>query len=563
MKAVTFLLHTQQPILATSLQGDPNSDVSHPYIPGSMIRGMLISRYLRQYPPTQADILDNDDVKRLFFDGKNCYLNAYFCDFDKAKPLDSENQKRTLPTPLSLYKEKGQELDRGVWDFSQIAINRRPDSPQRLEQGFCLVDDSSITVYQEKRRINIHNQRNRQRGRGNESSGAVFRYDAIDAGQTFQAVVLCDSDQDAEMIKSLLQPENETEKINTWLGGSQSAGYGHVTIELWSKQDDCNDKDDRNHKNDWNEVNKSWEDRKERQNNLTVTLLSDTILRDECGQHTTDPQELVKLLCDELGLTLKHIDTYASSTIVGGFNRKWGLPLPQVPAFAAGSVFVFKSEKLDVEKVKNLEIQGIGERRVDGFGRIVFNWLIEESIFSASKYVGSTASNQEEEKSLSSESEKLAKRMAVRLLRQKLDELLLEQVKSNTPENSSKIKIENSQLSRLMIVAKKALTEGKPDPLYELLGREENSDNLTKAARTQFKQTEMSNGKKLDEQIRDWLNNPESLILSWGSKHIVGNKPGVTIASQSKTLDNQLSLEYTLRLIIAVTKKMIKDKNND
>jgi CRISPR-associated protein Csx10 len=95
------------------------------------------------------------------------------------------------------------------------------------------------------------------------------------------------------------------------------------------------------------------------------------------------------------------------------------------------------------------------------------------------------------------------------------------------------------------------------------VGRDENSDNLTKAARTQFKQTEMRNGKKLDEKIRDWLNNPESFILSWGSKYIVGNRPGVTIATQSKTLDNQLSLEYTLRLIIAVTKKMMKDKNND
>jgi CRISPR-associated protein Csx10 len=48
MKAITFLLHTQQPILATSLQGDPNSDVSHDYILGSMIRGALIGRYLRQ-----------------------------------------------------------------------------------------------------------------------------------------------------------------------------------------------------------------------------------------------------------------------------------------------------------------------------------------------------------------------------------------------------------------------------------------------------------------------------------------------------------------------------------
>jgi CRISPR-associated protein Csx10 len=556
MKAITFLLHAQQPILATSLQGDPNSDVSHSYIPGSMIRGMLIGRYLNHLTKHHGlqetdDILDSHrfpDVTRLFFDNTVRYLNAYL--------FDSVKEQRTLPIPLSLYKEKGQELDGDIWDFSQTAINRRPDSPQRLDRGFCLADNSEIIIYQEKRRINIHNQRNRQRGRGNEGSGAVFRYDAIDAGQTFQGVVLCDSEQDAEIIKSLLQPEKETEKINAWLGGSQSAGYGHVTIELLP--------DD----NNWHEVYKDWEDRKKRETNLTVTLLSDIILRNEWGQYTTDPQELVKLLCDEFGLTLKHIDTYASSTIVGGFNRKWGLPLPQVPAILAGSVFVFEipkfydesqQETFD-EKVKILEAQGVGERRVDGFGCLVLNWLTEESTFSASKYVDSTASNQKG-KSLSSESEKIAERMAERLLRQKLDELLLERLEANTPKDSSKIS--NSQLSRLMIVAAKALAEGKPDPLYELVGRDENSDNLTKTARTQFKQTEMSNGKKLDDQIRDWLNNPESFILSWGAKYIVVNQPGITIASQSKTLDNQLSLEYTLRLIIAVSKKMMKDKNND
>lgn len=558
MKAVTFLLHTQQPILATSLQGDPNSDVSHSYIPGSMIRGMLISRYLRKFiPPTQADILDNDDVKQLFFYGNTRYLNAYFCDLDKTKTLDSENQKRTLPIPLSLYKEKCTELPTNTWDFTQPTIRRRPDSPQRLERGFCLADDSDITVYQEKRRINIHNQRNRQRGRGNEGSGAVFRYDAIDAGQTFQGVVLCDSDQDAEIIKSLLQPEKKTENINVWLGGSQSAGYGHVTVELLPDN------------NRWSEVYQYWINRSDRQNNLTVTLLSDTILRDEWGQNTTDPQEFVKVISKALDVEVKHIDTYVSSTIVGGFNKKWGLPIPQVPALAAGSVFVFKSELLDAQKVENLENQGIGERRVDGFGRIVFNWLKEESTFYASKYAGksidSTANNQAEEKSLSPESKKIAKRMAEKLLRQKLDDLLLKRLEASMPKDYSKIS--NSQLSRLMIVAKKALTEGKPDPIEQLLS----SENLTKTARDQFKSTKID-AMSFDKQVIKWLQDfkleddkPNNWIRShWRETTNTDENgwPQITIAGQPKSLDNQLSLEYTLRLIIAVTKKMIKDKNN-
>jgi CRISPR-associated protein Csx10 len=544
MKAITFLLHTQQPILATSLQGDPNSDVSHSYIPGSMIRGMLISRYLRQQHIQELDILDKK-IRRLFFDNYTRYLNAYL--------FDCEKEQRTLPIPLCLYKKKGEEPTTEIYNFLQLVPAHRPDSPKRLDDKFCIIDEyGDISLYKESRRINIHNQRNRKKGRGTDSSGAVFRYDAIDAGQVFQAVVLCDDKEDFDAIKLLLTPTNDKEIINTWLGGSQSAGYGHVTLNLLPDDDD------------WTEIKIDWEERSQHQTNLTVTLLSDTIIRDECGQSTTDPKQFAKLISEALDPELKHIDTYANSLNVGGFNRKWGLPLPQVPALAAGSVFVFeRPQELDSQQVTDLEVQGIGERRVDGFGRVILNWLKEE---------GQITVNSVNTKSesihffCSTKAKEIAVQMAERLLRQKLDELLLEQVQSNTPEDSGSIK--NSQLSRLMIIARKALTEGKPDQLYELLGRDEDSDNLTKTARSQFKQTEMSNGKKFDEQIRDWLRQPNAWILSaWGGKnsHLVNEQkqPTITIAGQPKTIDYDLSLEYTLRLIMAVAKKMMKDKNND
>lgn len=375
MKTVTFLLHTQQPILATSLQGDPNSDVSHAYIPGSMIRGMLIGRYQKLYRPLETNILENDDVKRLFFNSTTRYLNAYL--------FDSDRQKRTLPVPLCLYKDKvadvTDEASVYIYDFSQVeAINRPKNfSPKCLEESFCIVDRNSLSLYSEKRRINIHNQRNRQRGRGIEGSGAVFRYDAIDAGQTFKAVVLCDRDEDAQIIQSLLQADN-SEFLDVWLGGSQSAGYGHIKVQLFT--DECDG-------DDWNELKMSYEERSDRYKHLTVTLLSDTILRDEWGQPTTNPQPLVKLLSDALDVELKHINTYAKSQVVGGFNRKWGLPLPQTPALAAGSVFVFEIPHTQLKslQVRNLEVQGIGERRVEGFGRIALNWLPENDSFFAQK----------------------------------------------------------------------------------------------------------------------------------------------------------------------------------
>jgi CRISPR-associated protein Csx10 len=77
MKAIVVTLETLQPVLATSFQGDPNSDISYPYIPGSAIRGAIISRYMQQYQLSDLE-LTNSEIRRLFFEDRSTqYLNAY------------------------------------------------------------------------------------------------------------------------------------------------------------------------------------------------------------------------------------------------------------------------------------------------------------------------------------------------------------------------------------------------------------------------------------------------------------------------------------------------------
>lgn len=573
MKAVTFLLHTQQPILATSLQGDPNSDVSYPYIPGSMIRGVMIGRYLQKNGIKPTDDLQNfPEVKQLFFDAKTtCYLNAY--------PVDSD-KKRTLPIPRSWYKDKGvifsKDEEKIIYDFSKISLDEQKEllnddeeslSPKLLSEDdtFCLVDDDNdVFLYKVKRRINIHNRRERKRGRGIEGSGAVFHYDAIDADQIFQAVVLYDSEEDRSIIESLLQLED------VWLGGSQSAGYGHVKIELL------------NNDGEWYEVGIDSKKRIERNDNLTITLLSDTIICDEWGQTVTDPERLRQLFSESLNEEIKFQEDgiYASSLIVGGFNRKWGLPLPQTPALAAGSVFVFEKIDLEMQKfqefmqnVETIEEQGIGERRVDGFGRVVFNWLDAEKEYKAKLPNRESKIKQQVNtiKSLKPESYKIAADIANRIIRKKLDELLIQKVSSIDLNNQEDIS--NSQLSRLMLVARQALYEvefeqTKPEnerrsitalaePVNGLLR------NLPSNARRQFERS------KLDQHIHIWLNEPDTWLKdSWRSNPqtknlVVANQPKVNIAGKDQDIDVYIALEYSLRLIMAVTKKTMKDKNND
>ncbi|MBW4505454.1 MAG: hypothetical protein KME64_02925 [Scytonematopsis contorta HA4267-MV1] len=567
MNIITFLIHTKQPLLATSLQGDPNSDVSHDYILGSMIRGGLIGRYFKQKGIQKSDdILDSKlfpDIKRLFFDdSKTRYLNAY--------PVDI-NRKRTLPTPRSWYKDKTAEFsedkETSIYDFSQIPIDERDEelSPKLIEEKFCTVSDTDVLFYRVKRRINIHNQRDRKRGRGIDSNGAVFSYDAIDAGQTFQAIILCDSEQDKDTIESVLQTQD------IWLGGSQSAGYGHATIELIPNSNSS-------------EVETDLTERLWNKTSLTITLLSNTIIRDEYGQCSVEPEALRQAISKILNINEKSLEfennsIYSSTIIVGGFNRTWGLPLPQTPAFTAGSVFVFKPFAYELKKIQELEEQGIGERRVEGFGRVVFNWLKEESEYQAklSKSKPDNSSAMIEAEPLSQDSLKIAGNIALRNLRKKLDNLLLKAV--STTEIQRK-EISNSQLSRLMIINRQVLSQLEVEqtkiaserkniveiiaPIKSLL------QNLPANARSQFERTRLKNlDKRFDEQINEWLKSPQSWINeSWISdpqtRNLLDNgQPFIKIAGVPKRIDDYLALEYTLRLIIAIVKKTIKEKNND
>ena len=542
MKAIEITLKTEQPVLVTSFQGDPNSDVSYSYIPGSALRGVLISRYMRQNHIRELDLTD-PKVKRLFFDAdKTLYLNAY---------LLSQDNQRTLPIPRSWFKNKDDEFNKPfrVYDFSlresdeQEDEDIEPESPKAVGDYFWVKEGDNQILYKEKRRINIHNRRNRKKGKGTPEEGEIFRYEALDAGQTFQAIILYQEDNDKTNFERLLEFEklqkSDREKSDLWLGGSQSAGYGHTKIINIEFLDT------------WNEIGTTSQEREA--DNLIVTLLSDAILRDDISGQVIANSDLVKqeieyILDSEKKLSFP-TPVYAARTLIGGFNRKWGLPLPQVSALATGSVFVFKNVNITASEIEELENKGIGERRVDGFGRIAINWAVkwdEKESFLVKKPDEKEDEKQLDEYSLKSEtSRSLAELMAERILKQKLEQKIQKQVDSWTPKGP----ISNSQLSRLRIVAREGLTLGSRLPVLRLLC------NLPASSKAKFQQTKINN-LPLDKAIYEMLRKPTCWISN--SHELEVNVAGVT-----KKLTQRLAIEYTLRFIMAIAKNAIKEKQND
>lgn len=515
MSTIRLTIKTLQPILATSFAGDPNNDISYPYLPGSLFRGALIGRYLRQLNQRELDLSD-PLVQSLFFDAQqSSYLNAY---------PGSKSGQRTLPVPRSWFREKGSNIplttynSLTAYDFS-LKVEEEIESPKPLDQSFWGYETkSNINLYQPSKRINIHNARDRAKGRGTEQEGEIFRYESINAGESFEGIIIC-QEIHVENFRKLLQ------KQDFWLGGSQSAGYGHVQIT---------------HK----VLDQPWHEAGVKKNSeydgLQITLLSDVILRDEMGQVKASPDLLKQAISHKAGTKLSfHSErrSYLGHTTVGGFNRKWGLPLPQVPAITMGSVLVL-TEKLTPEQINLLESEGIGERRINGFGRLAINaW--QRKKFSIC--FPCESDQNPKESALAGDSLDMVKVLACRVLHQRLEGLLQKKASELSIRGG---RISNSQLSRLRLIARESINHGNCTMLVELL------DNLPKNAMEQF------NSAKVDEKsLMVWL---KSNIDEPGDWIVNADKSTLEIASQKYPFTESMKLEYTLRLIMALAKKALK-----
>lgn len=349
-------MYLKEPVLAGGLEGDPNATTGLNYIPGSLLRGALVRRYSGN---RQAN---DPDFRRLFLDGNTRFLNAY-------PALD--NDRRMLPCPFSMMRCKG-ATDDILHDFAAS----EPNDSEKIWQPIASVhpfaavlsdnDAREIATGTPSRIVQVHTQRNRNKGRAmGQDEGGVFRYDALAPNQRFLANVICE-EQDVTQIRELLGHD-------LCMGGSRTAGYGAVQVgEVTASPLD-----------EWSETPQEVSDFKTCTSQtvsgeFVFTLLSDLLLRDPIlGQPTAAPEIAVNTLKNLLSfsdLNLEECRIFSRSTIVGGFNRKWGLPLPQTITVAKGSVFVLTGNDIALADLRSLLDRGLGERIAEGFGRVAVGW---------------------------------------------------------------------------------------------------------------------------------------------------------------------------------------------
>lgn len=502
MKALTFELHLLEPLLATRLGGgDPNSAVSFEYIPGSMIRGMVIARYM------QNNTADADDAvfRRFFLDGHVRFLNAY----------PQIEGGRALPTPFSWRLEKS--TNSPIYDFA-IELENGEKQWKNVGQSFCYFwqDDENICqaeLCSPNRQISIHTARkNRQTTTKGDST--VFRYEALSQDQTFCGVILADQEADLRELKKWMQEGSFSN-----LGGSHLAGYGLVCLKNVIIQD-------------------NWQEFKPIENEMDciiVTLLSDTLIRDPgTGAYVATLQPIL----GQLSLKEK---TFVNTHVVGGFNRKWNLPLPQTMAIKAGSVFVYHANQELLSRLCSLVDTGVGERLAEGFGRIAVNWHTSAEILVVDKSQPIPPMSFTLEEGTCIE---LAQKMVERMLREQLDHKLIVAINDLKIQRRPNVP-SNAQLSRMRIVARQALSENNPQILMQHL------DKMKKTAKDQFQRALIG-----DQNLYEWLCTRAGNVQGIWQIIKVDQKPN--IGGIEPDLE-ALASEYTIRLIDGLLRKTLKE----
>lgn len=338
MKYVGYELYLDEPVKMGS-QGDMANTDSLGYIAGSTIRGAFVNAFLKKYPEAN----DTQDI----------FVNTRFSD---AYPMVA--QKKLVPMPALFYANKYEyrstlkklsHTDKGVAIKvrSVLTDNKHQDSDQRLDMGcFGEFGSEDYVAYATKKCANLHI---------NTTKSGMFRYEAIERGQTFYGYVACEDEEMAEKYHDLLSG-----KV-FYLGGSRGSGYGRCHIV---SVDDIVEYDI---------IRKWFPKRKDLSGKLCLYALSNLYMLDEYGKVTGNIDK--EWLSEKLGIKITSQETASISVYqTSGFNNHWGAGNVQATAVGAGSFYVFTCEGTPNEKkVRELEESGLGNRKQEGFGRILVN----------------------------------------------------------------------------------------------------------------------------------------------------------------------------------------------
>lgn len=338
---------------------------SHDYIPGSVIWGHFAGVVARK---------DMSLFKRYFFSDRLVFTNLY--------PWIDSNIT-ALPMPHSTFAckynpgnpKKSNIIESHGFDDYLINITSLDKEchcgakKQKFANNFFYKTSGNYYSWSTPKSIDMHN--NVDNKSQSTTKDGLYTYEVINKGQKFKGLILFDGE------------EKEFEKITPHIdfecsiGKGRNNGYGgsrfSSTVTLPMKEGD--------RIANLLHIDVCSEIRFEDDNQFSITLMSDLILKDKLNNYLTSIDEDIfcrHVLKDSFPASdFEIIRSYSEHTEIDGFNIKHQCPKNKCIAVKKGSVFYLRykgKRHSDLSKALNLvETKGVGERRNEGFGQIAVN----------------------------------------------------------------------------------------------------------------------------------------------------------------------------------------------
>ena len=292
---------------------------------------------------------------REFADGKVVIANGY-PDIDGV---------RGVPAPFSLYYDKGQGPEGGLYNLMRISSGRiKEENPglqlKTLGGGYLPPappnGQSGMTPLVAQKILVQRNAVEHESQRPTAAVGGIYSREAITAGQRYRAMLRL-SGEAYTALKSDPEAVQKALNISVRIGGG-APGCGEVDMRAEHRE---------------------HPEPRPQGNSLLVYFAADVILDAQAlSLHT-----LEEALINALNRVLKdarlrraddRIDVALRTRLDGGWNPRWGLPKEATITLSAGSCLMLESARaFELDELNTLQRQGLGKRRGEGYGELICN----------------------------------------------------------------------------------------------------------------------------------------------------------------------------------------------
>ena len=351
---VRYKLILEEPV-KMGKQGDQSNTETLTYIVGSSLRGAFLSLYINKYYPGVKGLDKDSEIRRELFT-ETRFSDAWIC--MEGKPL--------FPFPAVYYADKHKvraaeqtdEKGKPVKLEMHCCLSDVPGEGEvRLgRNAYCALGRDSVIQGSVRTEGNLHIAVGK-----NRTDKKMFRYEAISQGQEFCGMIQCRDESIADCYKDVIDGRT------IYLGGSKGSGYGRCKVVSAETIEAAE------------AVSMYGLRRKEPSGVLVVLALSNLILLNEDGEESGSIE--ASLLEKKLGISnVKLVRSYVGNVLTSGYNHTWKSWHMQRTAVSAGSLFVYTYEgTLSENLLTGFETMGVGQRREEGFGRIILNPDIERA----------------------------------------------------------------------------------------------------------------------------------------------------------------------------------------